>query len=203
NTFTGNQDDPMEPALFRPLAQAPSAAVYITARTAGPPLAITQDVRDIVASLNRDIPVFQAQSLEDAIAASFTRLRVLGPMFMIFGMVALFLASVGLYAVMSFSVSRRTREVGIRMALGARGVNVVLMILRQGARQLAIGMAAGLAFAFAIASVIERILFQVDAHDPLIFGGVAATLALVGLTACLVPAVRATLIDPLVAFRAE
>jgi len=203
NTFTGNQDDPMEPALFQPLAQARSTFVYITAKTAGPPLLITQGVRDAAMSLNRDIPLFWIQSFDNAIAPSFVRLRVLGPMFMIFGLVALFLASVGLYAVMSFSVSRRTREMGIRMAVGARGVDVVRMILGRGALQLAVGMTAGLALAFAISNLIKRVLFQVEAHDLVIFGGVAAILALVGLVACLVPALRATHIDPLVALRAE
>lgn len=193
----------MGPALFRPLAQAPSAFVTVTARTVGPPLSITPEVRDVVRSLDRDIPLFRVQSFEDAIAPSFTRQRVLGPMFTIFGLVALFLASVGLYAVMSFSVSHRTREVGIRMALGARAGHVVRMILRQGAYQLAAGMATGLALAFVVSGLIQHILFEVDAHDPLIFGGVAATLALVGLIACLIPAVRATLIDPTVAMRAE
>jgi putative ABC transport system permease protein len=203
NTFTGNQDDPMEPALYRPLAQAPSTVVSLTARTAGPPLSITQEVRDVVGSLDRDLPLFRVQSFDDAIAPSFTRVRVLGPMFTIFGLVALFLAWVGLYAVMSFSVSHRTREVGIRMALGARGVHVVRMILGQGAVQLAAGLTVGMALAFIVSGVISHILFEVDAHDPLIFGGVAATLALVGLIACLIPAARATLIDPLVAMRAE
>ncbi len=203
DTFLGDEADPMAPALFRPLAQAPSSVVYLTAKTAGPPLTITRDVRDVVRSLDRDVPLYRVQTLDDAIAASFTRQRVLGPMFTIFGLAALFLAMVGLYAVMSFSVSHRTREVGIRMALGARGADVVRMILGQGALQLAAGMAAGMALAFLVAGAIQHILFEVNAHDPLIFGGVAATLGLVGLLACLLPAARATLIDPTVAMRAE
>jgi len=203
NTFTGDEADPMGPALFQPLAQAPSSSVTVTARTAGPPLSITRDVHEVVRSLDRDIPLFQVQSFDDAIAPSFARQRVLGPMFTIFGVVALFLAMVGLYAVMSFSVSHRTREVGIRMALGARGGHVVRMIVRQGALQLAAGMAAGLGLAFIVSGLMQHLLFEVDAHDPLIFGGVAATLALVGLIACLIPAARATLIDPAIAMRAE
>ncbi len=110
---------------------------------------------------------------------------------------------VGLYAVMSFSVSHRTRELGIRMALGARGGHVVRMMVGQGARQIAAGMAAGMALAFLFAGAIQHILFEVDAHDPVIFGGVAATLALVGLLACFIPTLRATLVDPLAAMRAE
>ena len=203
NTFVGDQADPMAPALFRPLAQAPAASVYLAAKTASAPLAITQDVRAVVRSLDPDLPVYRPQSLDDAIAASFTRQRVLGPMFTIFGLAALFLAMVGLYAVMSFSVSHRTRELGIRMALGARGGHVVRMIVGQGARQIAAGMAAGMGLAFLVAGAIQHILFEVDAHDPIVFGAVAAMLGVVALVACLIPAVRATLIDPLVAMRAE
>ena len=124
-------------------------------------------------------------------------------MFMIFGFVALFLASVGLYAVMAFSVSRRIREVGIRMALGARAADVVRMIFRQGLIQLAIGMSIGLLIATGIGRTLKVILFQVEPRDPTIFAGVAVVLTLVGLVACLVPARRATQVDPLVALRAE
>jgi len=124
-------------------------------------------------------------------------------MFVIFGGIALFLASVGLYAVMSFSVSRRIREVGIRMALGAQARNVVGMIFRQGIVQLAVGMVLGLALAFGVARLLSAILFQVQPRDPVIFGGVAALLVAVGMLACLVPARRATLVDPLVALRTD
>jgi putative ABC transport system permease protein len=141
--FSGNQDNPFNPAIFQPFAQARSTFVYIAARTAGPPLAITQGVREAVATLNPDIPLYWVQPFEEAVAQSLWFVRVFGAMFMIFGFVALFLASVGLYAVMSFSVSRRTREVGIRMALGARGSDVVGMIFGQGLWQLGIGMAVG------------------------------------------------------------
>jgi ABC-type antimicrobial peptide transport system permease subunit len=124
-------------------------------------------------------------------------------MFMIFGFVALFLASVGLYAVMSFSVVRRTREVGIRMALGAQARNVVTMIFGQGLVQLAVGMTIGLAFAMGISQLMKVVLFQVEPRDPMIFGGVALVLIVVGLLACLIPAKRATLVDPLVALRSD
>jgi putative ABC transport system permease protein len=205
NTFSGNQDEPMEPTLFEPMAQARTPFVYITARTSGPPLAIAQSVREAVAALNSDLPLFWVQSFDDAIAGStwFLRTRIMGTLFMIFGVVALFLGSVGLYAVMSFSVSRRAREMGIRMALGARGANVVQMVLRQAASQLAIGMAAGLLLAFAMANLLRRILFEVDGRDPVVFGGVVAVLTMVGLIACIVPAVRATRIDPLTALRSN
>jgi putative ABC transport system permease protein len=203
NTFNGNQEDPMSPAVFQPFAQARTSFVYIAAKSAGPPLALTRQVRDAIASLNPDIPLYWVQTLDDAASQSLWFVSVFGTMFMIFGFVALFLASVGLYAVMSFSVSRRTREVGIRMALGAQARDVVAMIFGQGAMQLGLGTAAGLALAFAISSVMTVVLFQVQPHDPIIFTGVAGTLIGVGLLACLVPARRATRVDPLVALRSD
>ncbi|HEX3867426.1 MAG TPA: FtsX-like permease family protein [Gemmatimonadaceae bacterium] len=120
------------------------------------------------------------QSLDLAIADRLCFIRVFGTMFMIFGFVALFLASVGLYAVMSFSVSRRTREVGIRMTLGARGGDVVRMIFAQGLWQLGIGITAGLAFAVALAQVMTVVLFYLQPRDPVILTGVAAVLTAVG-----------------------
>ncbi len=203
NMFTGDQDEPVGPAVYTPFAQSRSSFVYISARTASAPLSLTQSVRDVVSSLNADIPLYWVQTLDEASSQSLWFIRVFGTMFMIFGLVALFLASVGLYAVMSFSVSRRTREVGIRMALGAQGRNVVAMVFRQGFVQLAIGMTFGLAFAVGIAQVMKVVLFQVPPRDPSTFFGVAAVLTAVGLLACFVPARRATRIDPLVALRSD
>lgn len=122
-------------------------------------------------------------------------------MFMIFGFIALFLAAIGLYAVMSFSVSRRTREIGIRMALGARGQDVVRMIFRQGAIQLGIGMAFGLVLALGVSQLLKILLLDVQPRDPYIFSGVVVTLLAAGLLACLIPARRATKVDPLAALR--
>ncbi len=203
NMFTGDPDHPMSPAMFQPFAQARASFVYVAARTTAAPLGITKDVRDVVKSLDPDIALYWVQSLDDAIAQSLWFVRVFGVMFMIFGFVALFLASVGLYAVMSFSVSRRTREVGIRMALGAQSGDVVGLILGQGAWQLGVGMVVGLAFALGISQLLKIILFQVQPRDPVIFGGVVAVLVAVGVIACLVPAKRATLVDPLVALRSD
>jgi predicted permease len=201
--FGGDESEPIQPVIFQPFAQARSAFVYISARTASAPMALTPSVRNVVASLNADIPLYWVQSLDEATKQALWFIRVFGTMFMVFGVVALFLASVGLYAVMSFSVSRRTREVGIRMALGAQGRDVVRMIFRQGALQLGVGMTAGLALAFGISSLLKVVLFQVQPRDPVVFGGVAAVLIGVGLLACLIPAKRATLVDPLVALRAD
>ena len=203
DVFTGDQDQPIGPVIFQPFAQARTTFVYVSARTAGPPLNITPNVRGAITSINPDIPLYWVQTLDSAIAEQFWFVRVFGTMFVIFGGVALFLASVGLYAVMSFSVSRRTREVGIRLALGAQAGNVIRMIFGQGLAQLTVGMTLGLALAFGIARLLRVILFQVQPRDPVIFGGVVAVLLGVGLLACFVPARRATAIDPLVALRAD
>jgi putative ABC transport system permease protein len=203
DVFSGDQDEPITPAFFQPFAQARQNFVYISARTNSAPMSLTPSIRDVVASLNPDIPLYWVQSYEAATAQSLWFVRVFGTMFMIFGFVALFLASVGLYAVMSFSVSRRTREVGIRMALGAQGGDVVRMIFGQGALQLGLGMTAGLGLAYGISQLLKVVLFQVQPRDPVVFGGVAAVLIGVGLVACFVPAKRATLVDPLVALRSD
>jgi predicted permease len=203
NVFSGGQEDPKPPAMFQPFAQARTGFVYIAARTTGAPMALTAPIRQAVSAINPDIPLYWVQPLETAIAEQTWVVRVFGTMFMIFGFVALFLASVGLYAVMSFAVSRRTREVGIRMALGAQGRDVVRMIFGQGMVQLGVGMTLGLALAAGIAQLMKIVLFDVQPRDPAIFGGVAVVLALVGLVACLLPAKRATMVDPLVALRSD
>jgi len=203
NVFGGDPEDPMPAVVFRPLPQAHSNFVYISARTADAPMMLTPQVREVAAQQESDLPLYWIMSLDEAIAQPLWFVRVFGTMFMIFGFIALFLAAVGLYAVMSFSVSRRTREVGIRMALGAEAGRVVRMIIRQGAVQLAVGMTIGLAAALGVSSLMSVILFDVRPHDATVFGGVAATLALAGLLASAIPALRATRVDPLSALRSE
>ncbi|HEX5437885.1 MAG TPA: ABC transporter permease [Gemmatimonadaceae bacterium] len=201
--FGGDPEDPRPPIVFQPFAQAPTSAVYIAARTAGDPMALTRSVRDVVSAVDPDLPMYWPMSLADAIAQPLWFVRVFGTMFMVFGLIALFLATVGLYAVMSFSVSRRTREMGIRMALGAQRRNVVRLILGQGVLQLMVGMLAGLALAAAIVQLLSAILFDVQPRDPVVFGGVVIALMVSGVLACVVPAVRATRTNPLTALREE
>jgi putative ABC transport system permease protein len=203
DVYGADQENLRPSMVFRPFHQSHSNFAYIATRTAGPPLALTSQVRDVVAATNPDIPIYWPYTLDEAIARPRWFIRVFGTMFMIFGVVALFLAATGLYAVMSFSVSRRTREVGIRMALGAQARDVVRLIFRQGAIQLLVGMTLGLALAVAIANPLTIILFDVQPRDPTIFAGVAATLAIAGLLATYIPARRATRVDPLVALRSE
>jgi predicted permease len=201
NVYTGDNESPWAPVFFTPFAQEPTNFSSMSVLNSGPPLAITQQVRDAVASLDADLPIYWTYSMQEALARPTWFVRVFGTMFMIFGGIALFLAGIGLYAVMAFSVSRRTREVGIRMALGASRGNVVRLIFGQGMLQLGVGLAFGLALAAGVSRLLSIILFDVQPRDPSIFGGVIAVLATAGLLACLIPARRATSVDPMIALR--
>jgi predicted permease len=203
DVYSGDPDEPRDERVYLPLAQSHANFVSLAVRTAGPPTAIAPAVRDAVAALDPDIPIYWPYSMDEALTRPLWFIRVFGTMFMIFGFIALFLASVGLYAVMAFSVSRRSREVGIRMALGARAGDVVRMVFRQGLLQLGVGMAVGLALALGVSRVMSVVLFDVQPRDPLVFGAVVAVLTAAGLAACLLPARRATRVDPLIALRAE
>src|SRR5688572_8664133 len=201
NVLTGETENPWGPVFFVPFAQAPSNFASMTLLNSGPPMAITQQVRDAVASLDADLPIYWVYSMQEALARRTWFVRVFGTMFMIFGGIALFLAGIGLYAVMAFSVSRRTREVGIRMALGASSGNVVRLIFGQGMLQLGIGLALGLALAAGVSRLLSMILFDVQPRDPMIFSGVVGVLLIAGALACFFPARRATAVDPMVALR--
>jgi putative ABC transport system permease protein len=201
NLYSGDFERPNMAMIYRPFAQNPPSFVSIAVRTTGAPLALTSAVRGLVTALDADIPIYNVYSMEEAFARPTWFIRVFGTMFMIFGFVALFLAAVGLYAVMAFSVSRRAREVGIRMALGAQGTHVLALIFRQGLTQLGVGMTFGLALAAGVAQLLSVILFDVQPRDPAVFASVVGVLVASGLLACFVPARRATRVDPMVAFR--
>ena len=128
---------------------------------------------------------------------------VFGSVFIAFGLAALFMASVGLYGVLAFSVSRRVREMGIRMALGAGAGDVVGLVLKRGVLQLAVGLTIGLVLAFLLSQLVSLIMYQVDPRDPLVFTAVVAVIVGVSLLASWIPARRATGVDPMVALRYE
>jgi predicted permease len=203
NLFGGDPDDPYPSVVLRPFAQQHASFAYVAARSNRDPMALADPIRGVVSSLDPDLPTYWPMTLDAAVARGLWFVRVFGSMFMAFGLVALFLASIGLYAVMSFSVGRRTREVGIRMALGATARDVLRLMMSQGFVQLGIGLAIGLVFAGLISRVLTVILFDVQPLDPAVFGAVAFTLLATGTVACLVPARRATRIDPSDAMRSE
>jgi len=177
--------------------------VSIGLRTRGAPMAVSAAVREAVTSLNPDLPIFNVLSMVEVIAQQTWFYHIFGTLFVLFGAAALFLASVGLYGVMSFSVTRRTREMGVRMALGARNEQLVWLVLRRGVVQLGVGLAIGLTLAALATRPLQFVLYGVQARDPAVFGVVVASLALVCLAASFIPARRVTRVDPVIALTAE
>ncbi|HKW49515.1 MAG TPA: ABC transporter permease [Gemmatimonadaceae bacterium] len=160
-------------------------------------------VRKVISALDPDLPVYATASMYDVLNKPVWPVRVFGTLFVIFGVVALLLSAIGLYAVMAFSVDRRAREMGIRMALGATAGGVIRMVCRQGTKQIVVGMSIGLLMGAVFVRALGLLLFEVRPNDPAVFGVVASVLGLAALLACLIPAVRATRVDPLVALRSE
>ena len=199
----GNDDEPNRAGLYVPLAQADARFISLAVRGRGSALALANPLREAVEAVDRNMPLYWVQSLDDSLRQNTWFYNIFGTLFMIFGVAALFLASVGLYGVMAFGVSRRTQEVGIRMALGARARDVVGMILRQGAAQIAVGAVVGLGLAVLLARFLRILLFEVSPTDPVIFGGIVLVLTATGLLASWIPARRASRVDPMVAFRYE
>jgi putative ABC transport system permease protein len=195
----------LEPAGFYTLlAQSPATRfMSVAARGGGPPHALTPTVRRAVAAIDPDIPIYHVQSLAEGIHAETWFVRVFGAVFALMGGVALFLAAVGLYGVLSFSVSRRTREIGVRMALGAERRDVIRLIVRQGGSQLGIGLALGLVAAWGVSSLMESFILRVEPRDPFTFLSTALVLVVAGLAASWIPARRATRVDPIVAMRGQ
>jgi len=172
-------------------------------RTAGDPLKLVPAVRQQVRELEADHSIYEVMTMEQSLAASYAPRRFQTWLFGIFAAVALLLATVGVYSVISYSVSRRTHEIGIRMALGARSRDVLLMVVRQGMSLALVGVAIGLAAAFALTRLMASLLFNVKATDPATFAGISLLLASVALLAAYLPARRATKVDPMVALRHE
>jgi putative ABC transport system permease protein len=176
----------------------------LTVRIAGgSPAAITTALRQEIRKSDPTLPLFSIQTGEEARLNTFWQYRLFGWMFAIFGAVALLLASVGVYGVLSYAVSQRTQEIGVRMALGARRQDVFGLVVSHGARLAAIGIVCGVVGAAGITRVVTSLLYNVSATDPLSFLATAAFLAIVALFASYVPARRATAVDPMIALRAE
>jgi predicted permease len=190
-------------AVYRPLAQQPLRTLSVVVRTSASPLALTAEVRDHVRAIDPDLPIFDVNTLRGAVQdANFTT-GIFGGLFAAFGSAALLLASVGLYGVMSFSVGQRRRELGVRLAVGARPRALLALVLRDGMRQVTIGLIFGALLAFALSRAIASALFGITPNDPLAIAGTVVILVAVALLACAVPALRATRIDPLDALRSE
>jgi putative ABC transport system permease protein len=176
----------------------------LTIRVAGgSPAAITTAVRQEIHKSDPTLPIFNVQTGEQARFNTFWQFRLFGWMFSIFGVIALLLASIGVYGVLSYAVSQRTQEIGVRMALGASRQNVFALIVSHGARMAGLGILCGVVGAFGVTRVVKSLLYNVSATDPLSFVATAAFLAVVAILASYVPARRATGVDPMIALRAE
>jgi putative ABC transport system permease protein len=169
----------------------------------GAPTSVLAAVRDQIHPADASMPIFQVQTMEEARTRGYWQYRLFSWMFSIFGAIALALAAVGVYGVLAYSVSQRTHEIGVRMALGARGADVRRMITVQGVRLAAIGIAVGAVGAAGLTQGLRSILFNVSATDPVSYVGVALFLTVVAIAASWLPARRATHVDPIVALRTE
>ncbi|HEY0380187.1 MAG TPA: ABC transporter permease [Pyrinomonadaceae bacterium] len=192
------------PEFYVPYAQVPIGDVSLVVRTSSAdPTPLTQALRSAVQEIDRDQPLYEVHTMNALVAESVSRQRFSMTLLALFAGLALMLASVGIFGVMSFLVTQRTHEIGIRMALGAQRRDVLKMIVGQGMKLTLVGVALGLAAAFALTRLMSSLLYGVSATDPLTFAGVSLLLAAVALLACYVPARRAMRVDPMVALRYE
>jgi putative ABC transport system permease protein len=196
-------NDEARPAAYAPFAQDYRANMALHVRTSGEPGAMLAAVRREVQALDASLPLYNVKTLEEQKSSSVYTSRMAATLLTVFGLLALGLAALGLYGVMAHAVNRRTRELGIRMAMGAQAGDVLKLILTQGLTLALIGVGIGLLAAFALTHWIESLLFGVRPTDPLTFTAIAAALTLVALVACYIPARRATKVDPLTALRHE
>jgi len=195
-------DQPARPTVYGDLFQRPLPFVTLTMLSDSNPSTITPAAREILHQMNPDIPPkFETFSHVYSESLGSRRFNVL--LVGVFAAVALMLASAGVFGVMAYSVSRRTREIGVRVALGASSQNVLAMILGQGLRTVLIGVVIGVAGSFALTRAIQSLLFGVSASDPLTFMAVIVLLIAIALLACYIPARRAAKVDPMVALRYE
>jgi predicted permease len=189
---------------YIPIAQSDVGnAVRIAVRTRSEPAAVTSLLRSAVSALDPNLAIYEIQTMRRVIDRQTWFYTVFGTFFMAFGICALLLAAAGLYGVMSFSVTQRTREMGVRSALGAQGLQLILLVMRKSVIQLAIGLILGLGLALLASGALQPVLYHVNPRDGAVFVAVLATLALASLIASFLPAQRVTKIDPVLALGAE
>jgi len=192
-----------DPVVYLPLrAQAPASAILVI-RAQRDAASLTSLAREEVRAIDPDLPLFGIQTLDQQLAQTRWPFRVFGTMFAIFAGIALALSAVGLYAVTAYSVSQRTQEIGVRMALGAQAPQVWWLILRRSIVQMAIGLGLGIGGALGVGKLLESLLVQTGTRDPATLVSIVSLLVLVSLAACFWPARRATRLDPVSALRYE
>jgi predicted permease len=199
--YTSTLERERRPAYYLPLAQNYESGVTLHVRAASHPMSLVPAIRDAVRQVDGELALGRPQLLRDVLDGSLSRERMMAALVGLFGAIALILAALGLYGVMAHLATQRTPEIGIRLAMGAQPASVVTLLLGQGVRLLGIGMAIGLTGALAGTRYVEAQLFGVTATDPLTFVSGCLVLALVGLAACVIPALRVMHVDPVIALR--
>jgi predicted permease len=197
------ESESADPDIYFPLFQVPLRAFAVLARTSGDPQPTVAAIRELVTELNASVPVFSVSTGGELVAQQTTGFRFSSALLGAFALVALTLTMVGIYGVTAYTVSRQTRQVGIRMALGATRGDVLRLIMRGGATFILAGLALGTLAAFGLTRLLSSLIYGVSATDPTTFAAVTSLLAAVAMLACLIPAARATRIDPVVALRSE
>src|SRR6185503_18614628 len=196
-------DAPSRPMTYWPTPELVYSAMSLSVRTEGEPLVLTEAVRREVLAMDKDQPIADVRTMEQVVSDSVSRSRFSTLLLSIFAGVALLLAAVGIFGVMSYAVSERTHEIGLRMALGARAADVLTLVVGKGMTLALVGVVVGLGAAYALTRVLAGLLYGVSATDPITFVSIAVLLATVALVACFIPARRATKVDPMVALRYE
>ena len=200
--YNAVNEDP-QPFIYQPLAQnyTPAAALHV--RASGDASALTAPVRDEVRRLDPTLSLFDVRTLQGQVDQTLQPQQMNVMLLTVFGVLALLLASIGLYGVASYSVTQRTREIGVRMALGAQPSSVLGLVLGHGLILVGVGLAFGLVFAYVAAGFARALVVGVNPHDPVTYVATAAVLGTIALLASYIPARRATRIDPLIALRTE
>jgi putative ABC transport system permease protein len=192
------------PTMYAPMLQGKSGdTLALAVRTAGEPLAMAIPVQKQFAAIDPELPVSDVYTMEQIVEQSVGGASFSATLVLAFAVLSLVLASVGLYGVLSYLATQRMAEIGIRLALGAQREQVLRLMLADGLRPALVGLACGLAASAALVRLIRSVLYQTEPLDPLVFAAVAATLLLVAAVACLVPAWRASRLDPVQALRTE
>jgi predicted lysophospholipase L1 biosynthesis ABC-type transport system permease subunit len=196
-------DSPPDAEMYVPFAQSPVPSLAFTIRTSTPPEALVPAIRHEIAQLDPLLPMASIRSFEEVVAQSTRNNRLYSVLTTVFGLLAASLAIVGIYSVMSYTVSQRTRELAIRSALGASQRGLLRLVLREGIAMSVAGIALGLVGALAGSQMIRALLYQVSPTDPLVFGLTAAGVAGAAVLGYVIPAVRASRVQPTVALRTE
>jgi putative ABC transport system permease protein len=199
-TGNGNDDLP-DPVAYVPLRAQPASFAMLLIRAQRDAASLTATAREEVRSVDPDLPLFGILTMDEQLAQQRWAFRIFGTMFAIFAIIALALSAVGLYAVTAYSVSQRTQEIGVRMALGAQAKQVLWLILRRSVVQMVIGLTLGIAGALGVSKLLSSILFQTGSRDPILLTMIVTLLIGVSTAACIWPARRATRLDPVHALR--